>query len=62
MINDVTDIKTVVIIRKNGIDNILRVEIQSGNTFFVPIDDGNSDYRKYLKWVALKNKATIEDE
>lgn len=28
---------------------------------FIPMDEGNTDYKKYLEWVAEGNEAEVEE-
>lgn len=39
----------------SGIQNI--VLKKDNQIFFIPISEGNTDYQKYLKWVAEGNTA-----
>ena len=39
---------------KTGIDDIILRELDNAN---IPMDDANTDYQEYLKWVAEGNVA-----
>lgn len=39
---------------ENGVEQIEKVD-ETGNKFYVPTDEANSDYQTYLRWVANPN-------
>jgi hypothetical protein len=61
MINNSIDIKSAVLLKKNNIDQILRITLKSGYILFVPIEKANADYQKYLAWISQGNSAIIEN-
>jgi len=44
-INEVRDFKVIIMLKDDF-------------TIYIPFDEGNSDYQKYLSWVAEGNEAT----
>lgn len=41
----------------DGVDNFIKHE----EIGFIPLDEGNKDYKEYLEWVANGNTAEIEE-
>jgi hypothetical protein len=33
------------------------VKVENSITYFIPMDESNTDYKQYLKWVAEGNEA-----
>jgi predicted nucleic acid-binding Zn ribbon protein len=42
--------------------NVLDVIQRLSDNAFIPLDESNTDYQKYLKWVAEGNTPTPADE
>lgn len=62
MIRRWTDIVTAVVIRINDVEQSIRITLTTELVCFVPIDEGNSDYQKYLQWVSNGGEPTYEDQ
>ena len=41
----------------NQIDTVFRLS----DNAFIPFDEGNTDYKQYLEWVAEGNEAEVEE-
>tara|TARA_R100001510_G_scaffold50913_1_gene50280 strand:+ start:360 stop:518 length:159 start_codon:yes stop_codon:yes gene_type:complete len=45
---------------KDPTDNIIR-SVLKDSSYFIPFDNGNTDYQEYLAWVAEGNTAEEAD-